>query len=478
MEWWSGWRGLLGGSIAKNSAREFSEALDKEARSKMDDSFAESCLEQKWDEAAAKLAAGATGRGEAWRHSALFWIAAGNGPLDLAKAIIPTMDADFKERGGQSPLMAAASRGSLAMAELALGLSRVDKEDLRNCDALLYAVAGGHPEMVNLLIAAGAEPTEGCLRVAIFSGDLKTARALLAGAPDTLRATLPLAEAAVRGMTCEVKPAQDADGRRSVVEFESSARLALADPDIPVIRRRGSLEILRFAMSFDQGPLTTRGEITALMVAAEAGEAEAVKELVAFGGLHAQSACGAFALGLAASHGSEACVRILLEASDASLLAEQQMASAVVSAALDGQLSCTRIIWEAMPPRARQEVREAVLEISARWRHPEGSQREQDWASLTMMVADGASPLEIAKALVGAIKAGNLALADALFPLSDSNSNARAALEDLARSSTSAEKMSALVAERAHSMMEAEELERASGVNAKDSRKPATACRL
>lgn len=484
MGWWSDLRGGgRSGASQDDAARQArrladAEALEKEERCKMDDSFADSCLDQAWDEAAAKLAAGASGRGGASRHSALFWIASGNGPLELAMAVIPTLDAEFKERQGQSPLMAAASNGNLAMAEILLPLGGIGDKDDRDCDPLLHAAANGRAKMVGLLLAAGAVVTEKSLQIAVYSGSLETAEALLAGAPSSLMATSPLASAAVMGMTCEIKPIRKANSPRDIMKFGFDSCPALADAGVAWIGKRGSLEMLRLAMSFDQGPLASSDGATALMVAAKAGEARAVRELVGLGGVHAQGRSGDFALGLAAVKGSEACVKILLAASAATPLAEKQMASAAMDAAREGNLSCARIIWDKLSSSSRQGARKDILDSAARSRHATEDKDAQDGLALAMMAAAGASPIEISQALVAAVKAGNVKLADALFPLSDTGSNALAAFEDLARSSKASQQMSALVSLRAHSMMEEEELARASQFKTKSSEEPARTSRL
>ena len=471
MGWWSDWRsGRAGNSPAGKGAREAAARLAAEEaaeeRSKLEDSLAHACLDKKWEEAAALIAAGATGSGEASRHSALFWVACGEGPLDLAKALLHARDASFQERQGQTPLMAAACHGNIAMAELLLASGEVDHVDFWGSAALVYAAANGHGEMASLLLSAGAEATERALKMAAFSGSIETAKALLDRAPRSLAATAGLCEAAVMGMTCQVKLRRSGPNPRDIMKFGFDGCPALINPSLPSIHKRCSVEMLRLAISFQEGPEAVADRATALMVAAKAGEEIAVKELCGLGVAHEVGPGGDFALGLAAERGSKQCVRILLSASDGGEKASKQMAIAVAMAAREGQFSCARIIWGEMPNDSRSEVGKEILKRVAARALPPESAEGRDGLALAMMAASEAEAMDISQALMEAIKAGNVKMADALFPLSDPGANAVAAMEDLARWAKGATEpqgvlMSALVTSRARSMMEAQEIERA-----------------
>jgi ankyrin repeat protein len=226
-------------------------------------------------------------------NTALF-SAASKGCLALARRLIAA-GASFaaRDRRGAMPLARAARAGSVAVVQLLLaGGAAVDARDLDGATALYRAVEGEHPSTVTLLLENGADPNLAGgvtpLAAAAYRGNDRIVEGLLArGArPDALDSTgkAPVVYAAARGFAGVVQRLLDAGVEATARYGHGLTALMWAAGHEDGVGSRAAIAVVDLLIM--RGALLDaaddRGR-TALMIAAERGDAQVVTALLRHG---------------------------------------------------------------------------------------------------------------------------------------------------------------------------------------------------
>lgn len=458
MGWWSdftsGNREIKEREPSKREIMAMAEAKKKaEAEAVKENEFAQSCQANRWDEARAKLVEGSKGSGASTGHSALFWVACG-GPTELALVIAQSHGEAFEERDGQTPLMAAAAKGSVEMARILPG-QNVLATDKHGRSALHFAAGRGDLALVEHLLEAGATVCGEVLRLAVNSGSVNCVKALMAANHSEKLDGEPLAPVAAKSLGGVSTRENGGSRARLAMKLGYDRIEALASPWDAKLAFKGSMEMVMLAFAFDGGLLADKQGATALDIAAASGSSAAVKFFMGCGnhGKHA-----AAALRLAARNGKTECVKPLLAAGEPE--DGHVRAQAAREAIANGHFICAKAIYNELSGDLRQSIGPEILARASSGSFAKSKHEAAAALWLAKITAPSASSRQRSEALMAGIQQGDIELVNALFPLSDLGTNALVAMEMLAsRAETTsntpeAKLMSALVCQRALSMME------------------------
>jgi uncharacterized protein len=222
--------------------------------------------------------------------------AASKGCLALAQRLITAgASLEARDRRGAMPLAHAARTGSVAVVQLFLTAgAAVDARDLTGATALYRAAESERQATVALLLGHGADPNlpggseVSPLATAAYRGSDRIAEALLArGArPDALDATgkAPIVYAAARGFESVVRRLLDAGVDATARYGHGLTALMWAAGHEDGVGARAAIDVVDLLI-MRGAPLDAADDRsrTALIIAAERGDAEVVRELLHHG---------------------------------------------------------------------------------------------------------------------------------------------------------------------------------------------------
>ena len=221
-------------------------------------------------------------------------IAAGRGHTDVVRAFLNKGAAvNDKASNGATPLCAAAGKGNVEIVrDLIAAGADVNAKTNEGDSALVIAAGRGHTDVVRALLDKGAavndKASDGAtpLCAAAKKGNVDMLRALLGAkaSPDVL---------------CDIEYERKRITRRVIV------------PQGPQYVRGAPVD---YSVKFEEGERVITKQMTALMVAAAAGQYDAVKELVMAGAAVGIKSDGFTASSLAARSGHQRILEFLKEA--------------------------------------------------------------------------------------------------------------------------------------------------------------------
>jgi ankyrin repeat protein len=281
-------------------------------------------------------------QGRASGHTALMLAVIG-GHAEVAEQFL-AVDADprLADGVGNTVLHLAAQCGMLSLVErlLALGVLDVNTLNAQDASALLLALQGGHIEVVNCLLAAGADVTfvdkdgDTALHLAVMGGELALVRRLLdlnlnTTAPN-LRGFTPLMLAIMKVQIETVDCLLSAEADVTHVDADGNTVLHLAAGS-------GLLTCVTSLLAQDSVAIDTANHqgATALIIAARRGQVDVVRSLIAHGADASKqdSVIQGTALLHAAYNGHLDVVKALLETSitELNVIAQQRMTPLLVA---------------------------------------------------------------------------------------------------------------------------------------------------